>query len=156
MKCAAKTVKEYDRCRFLLANGGCTKPKVLMCVELTGEEIREYIHVIDAARLSVNILKPEFENQSVIITGTQTLTSKELLITIKEMLAKDIKINFLNKNPDHHYGISPYVFSPKVAKKLVSNFFVDIGQGLLEMAEEIYKRDHKDFRQVLDWYIKGK
>ncbi len=109
----------------------------------TGDEVREYIHVADAAKLSVDVLKAGFENQSVIITGTQTLTSRQLLNTIKEMLGKDIKIEYLNTNSSDHYVLSPYIFSPKVARKLVSNLFVDIGQGLMEVAGEIYKNKEK-------------
>ena len=60
----------------------------------TGDERREYIHVIDAARLSIEVLKPEFENEYVIITGTQSLTSRELLTMIREMLGEEVKINF--------------------------------------------------------------
>lgn len=114
----------------------------------TGEEIREYIHVRDAARLSVDILKPAFENQSVIITGTQTLTSRQLLNMISEMLGNKIKVNYLNKGSGDHYSISPYVFSPKVARKLVSNLFVDLGQGLLEMAQEMHIPLHRHSKTV--------
>ncbi len=35
----------------------------------TGEEFREYIHVCDAARASVDILQTEFQNQHIVITG---------------------------------------------------------------------------------------
>jgi len=50
-----------------------------------GEEIREYIHAHDAARLSVKILSEEFKNQYVIITGQQPIQMKNLMIMIKEI-----------------------------------------------------------------------
>lgn len=105
-----------------------------------GDEKREYIHVIDAAKLSVEVLKPEFANERVIITGTQSLTSKELLTTIKEMIGKGIKVKFTNNNSVKHYTITPYNFSPKLGKKLTSNTFIDFGQGLLQVIEEVYNK----------------
>ena len=43
----------------------------------TGEEVREYIHVKDAAQLSIDILEPEFENKHILITGHQMLKSRD-------------------------------------------------------------------------------
>ena len=120
----------------------------------TGEEKREYIHVLDAARLSVEVLKPEFENESVIITGTQTLTSRELLTMINEMLEGNVKINFQNKNVEHHYTVTPYTFSPKLGRKLVSSSFVDIGQGILQVMDEIFRTHHREYKKISDIYVR--
>ena len=38
-----------------------------------------------------------------------------------------------------HYSLTPYSFAPKVGKKLVSNYYTDIGQGLLELMEDMHK-----------------
>ena len=43
-----------------------------------GEELREYIHVEDAARCSVDILSKEFENEYVIIPSTHTILARVL------------------------------------------------------------------------------
>ena len=37
-----------------------------------------------------------------------------------------------------HYSITPYRYSPKAAVKLVSNEYVDLGQGILELVESIH------------------
>ena len=34
--------------------------------------------------------------------------------------------------------MSPYSFNPKMAKKLVSNPHIDLGQGILNLIEEIH------------------
>jgi UDP-glucose 4-epimerase len=114
-----------------------------------GEEIREYIHVWDAAQSSVDILSPEFENANVIITGQQTLRIKDLLRMISEMLGNRIQLEYRSalENapaavPDLHYQITPYHFSPKVARKLVRNTYVDLGQGLLDLINQIHKEEH--------------
>lgn len=108
----------------------------------TGEERREYIHVYDAARLSVKILEPEYANQYVTITGQQVLSGKELLTMIKEMLQDKVEVVMLPGKKSLHYTITPYVFAPKLAKKLVSNTFTDIGEGLLQVMREIYEKLH--------------
>jgi UDP-glucose 4-epimerase len=105
----------------------------------TGEERREYIHVIDAALLSVAALAPDYANQCLTLTGTQILNSGELLRMIQEILGGKVEIN-LNpeqRNPEH-YEMTPYRFTPRVARKIVPNVFVDIGQGILDLVEEVF------------------
>ena len=43
-----------------------------------------------------------------------------------------------------HFAITPYSFRPKVARKLVANPYLDMGQGLLECLEEIYLEETGD------------
>src|SRR3989344_3983086 len=105
----------------------------------TGEEVREHIHVRDAARLSVEILTPEFENQHILITGHQALKSRDVLIMIKEMLNYDVQIEFLNLGNREHYHITGYSFQPGLAKRLIPNMSTDIGQGLLELIAEAHR-----------------
>ena len=83
-----------------------------------GEEIREYIHVRDAARCSVDILSEEFKNQHVIITGNQSIKIKDLLNMIREMFHGEISVEYSPKHMPGHYEITPYSFRPKVAKKI--------------------------------------
>lgn len=108
-----------------------------------GEELREYIHVEDAARGSVEILSQEFENEYVILTGHQQIKIKYLMNMIKEMFGNQIELEFLPAKSNLHYEITPYSFSPKIAKKYISNYYLDIGQGLLQCLEEAYKKHHK-------------
>jgi UDP-glucose 4-epimerase len=111
--------------------------KKLIC-EGNGEEMREYVDVRDAARLSVQILDDEYKNRRIIISGHHPIKYKNMLLMIKEILGKDITIEFTNsKNPDH-YSYTPYSFTPKVGQKLVNHCYVDMGQGLLECLNEMY------------------
>lgn len=104
-----------------------------------GEELREYIHVRDAAQSSVDILTPEFENQYVIITGNQQMKIKDLLVMVKEMFNEKVKIEYIKPHYSAHYEITPYVFAPKLARRIVSKSYVDLGQGLLELIQSIYE-----------------
>jgi len=103
-----------------------------------GDELREYIHVEDAAKCSVAILVDNFVNQSVIITGQQSMKVRDVMIMIREMLGNKIELEFLPTDSDLHYQITPYTFSPKVARRLIPNSYLDLGQGLLKYLEEIY------------------
>jgi len=104
-----------------------------------GEEVREYIHAADAARLSVDILEnEEYINQNVILTGFERMKRKELFYMIKEILNENVEIIFKHDVYANHYKLSPYSFHPTMSKKLISNPFIDMGQGILECIKEIH------------------
>lgn len=104
-----------------------------------GQEIREYIHVYDAARLSVKILEERFKNQYVMITGNQPIRIKDLMIMIKEILNNKIKLEFVKSDKEQHYQVTPYSFSPKLANKIVSDHYIDLGQGILDILDQMHK-----------------
>ncbi len=105
-----------------------------------GEDLREYIHAADAAKLSVDILKDEqYENEHIILTGIEKLKRIDLLTMINEIMKNKLNIKQIDSNNMGHYKITPYSFHPSVAKKLVANPYIDLGQGLLECIQVIHK-----------------
>ena len=102
-----------------------------------GEEIRDYINVLDAARCSVDILSDEFINESVMLTGTQSTKIKDLLTMIKEMFQGKIDVEYKAAKDEGHYEITPYAFRPKVAKKFVSNCSLTFSIGVSSIAPAI-------------------
>lgn len=122
----------------------------------TGEEIREYIHVRDAAQISVRILEPEFENQHIILAGTEKMIYRDLLEMINEMLGNKIEIEILPSERKAHYKITPYNFSPKLGRKLVNNPHIDMGQGLLQCMAEIYRQVHGEKYDEMDLIVNRK
>lgn len=118
----------------------------------TGEEQREYIHVLDAAQSSVSILNPEFENAHVVLTGQEKMRSGDLLQMIKEMFGNRIEIDFATSTNQAHYRMTPYNFSPKLGKKLVNNPHIDMGQGLLHHIAEVHERlNHGKPSEWAEW-----
>lgn len=105
-----------------------------------GEEIREYVHAYDAARLSVDVLADEFKNQAIIITGNQPMKIKDSLLMIKEILGNKIDLEFRPATYTAHYNITPYNFTPKLAKRIQSTHYVDLGQGILDLIDDLYKK----------------
>lgn len=105
-----------------------------------GEEIREYIYVKDAAKLSVDILDKKYENKNIMITGTQSIKIRDLHKMISEILGNEISLEYINTDiPNEHYNITPYSLNIKPALKLVNNPSYDLGQGLLECIKDIHK-----------------
>ena len=114
-------------------------------VEGTGDELREYVHVADVARCSVQILAPEFRNEHVVLTGHQAMRFRDLLEMIREMVGQDVRIELrpvetaaAQASRSAHYAMTPYAFHPRIAKKLVSPYYHDMGQGLLDCLDEIH------------------
>jgi UDP-glucose 4-epimerase len=108
----------------------------------TGEAIREYIHVEDAARMSVQILAPEFANRHHILTGQERLRIREVMTMISEIMPWHVDLHFDEANAVHHYEITPYAFQPRIGHKLVLNEHVDLGQGLLDCLRDIHQKIH--------------
>jgi len=102
-----------------------------------GEELREYIHVKDAARLSVIALNEKHKNKHLVITGNQQIKVKDLLTMIREIFNSEIEIKFDFEEELHHYEITPYNYKPQVAQKITSDTFYDLGQGLLDLLYDL-------------------
>ncbi len=105
-----------------------------------GEDLREYIHAADAAKLSIDIIEDtQYENEHIILTGIEKLKRIELLTMINEIMNNTLEIIQIEETNMGHYKITPYSFHPTVAKKLVANPYIDLGQGLLECIQTIHK-----------------
>lgn len=106
------------------------------------EDAREYIHVEDAARLSADILDPQYANQHLVITGQASTRARDLFTMFSEILGREVEVEYASPdNPDGHYRLTPYQYHPRVGRKLTSNLYVDFGQGVIQMLEQIHHED---------------
>ncbi len=101
--------------------------------------IREYIHVKDAAKSSVDILDKKFANESIILKGEFPIHMKDLLKTLSEILGLK-KIHFKKVKNDNHYEQTPYSYVPKLGIKYTPDTYVDFGQGILQLIDDIKKK----------------
>jgi UDP-glucose 4-epimerase len=108
--------------------------------EGNGQELREYIHIIDAARASVEILDQDFKNSNIIITGSKSVRISDMLLMIKEILNEKIDIEYTNQTLESHYNITPYTFKPRFAKKYQLNYYHELGQGILDQIYSNYEK----------------
>lgn len=113
-----------------------------------GLEMREYIHVKDAARLSVEVLDHKFANNAITITGQQLIRVDDLFSILFEIVGRTRLVNYTGENNvTDHYGHTPYRYTPKQAMKIVPLEFVDLGQGLLDIIEEINHQEYNDINE---------
>lgn len=107
----------------------------------TGEELREYIHVKDAAELSVQILGKEYEDQHIVLTGHEAVRVRDLIEMICEIMDKPISVEYGQQSSELHYHMTPYSFKPHYNYKLTSDRYIDLGQGLMECLHEIDEKE---------------
>ena len=100
--------------------------------------IREYIHVNDAAKSSVDVLNKKFANKSIILKGEHPIHMKDLLKTISEILGYK-KIIFKKIKNENHYEQTPYSYIPKLGIKYKPETYVDFGQGILQLIDSLKK-----------------
>ena len=114
-----------------------------------GQDVREYINVLDAAKASVDILDEKYIGLSLMITGEEKMTVKKVLDTINEILGNIIKIEYKRGlGPEEHYKITPYSFRPKIAKKVTLDSYYDFGQGILDMIYDTYENIPDDKKVI--------
>jgi UDP-glucose 4-epimerase len=101
------------------------------------DTMREYIHVEDAARASVTALGEDFSNQSVILTGQEPMRVMDLLEMLTEILGLSSAIEFVPSEHLGHYVRTPYAYQPKLGRKYMPPMHVDLGQGLLELIDNL-------------------
>jgi UDP-glucose 4-epimerase len=100
--------------------------------------MREYIHVEDAAKASVDILTDEFKNENIVLTGQEPMRVLEMLHMLAEILGLNKNsIEFVEDSYEGHYIRTPYAYQPKLGKKYIPPVHVDLGQGLLQVIDEI-------------------
>jgi len=103
-----------------------------------GDALRYFIHAEDAANLSVDVLRDEYANRHLVVAGQEKLRINEVVNMIREMMPKDIEIAFEKGEPEGHYELTPYAFTPEIGHKIVPSDSVDFGQGLLDCIAEQY------------------
>ena len=103
----------------------------------SGNEKREYIHVADAADLSLEILSSDYANKAITITGLQVFNSKELIEMIFEIAGKEPVVRMGDHKNKDHYVKTPYRHRIIHSRKLTPKSFIDIGQGMLEIIDSL-------------------
>lgn len=105
----------------------------------SAEAMREYIHVEDAARASVAALGEEFCNQHVVLTGQEPMRVMDLLKMLSEILSLAQEVEFIESDHAGHYVRTPYAYQPRLGRKYLPPLHVDLGQGLLDLIDEVQK-----------------
>ena len=109
------------------------------------DAMREYIHVEDAARASVEAMNDDFVNESVVLTGQEPMRVIEMLKMLSEMLGfSPQSVKFIENKPAGHYIRTPYAYNQtKLGRKYIPPMHVDLGQGMLQVIDELSKANYK-------------
>ncbi len=107
----------------------------------TGKEVREYIHVVDAAEAAVEILDTAYENQIIHLTGRERITTWEMMEMIQEMFGGDIELITGDGTMIGHYVQTPYSYTPKLGRKFARHTYIDLGLGLLDCVEALEQQE---------------
>ena len=100
--------------------------------------MREYIHVDDAARASIEAINDEFRNESVVLTGQEPMKVIDMLKMLSEILGLPTEsVEFVEDQYAGHYVRTPYSYQPKLGRKYIPPMHVDLGQGLLQVINGI-------------------
>jgi len=111
-----------------------------VCYEGSPEAMREYIHVEDAASASIAALGDDFLNEHVVLTGQEPMRVLDLLKMLAEILGlPQDATEFVKAKYSGHYIRTPYAYLPKPGRKYVPPIHVDLGQGLLQLIDEVQK-----------------
>ena len=102
------------------------------------DAMREYIHVEDAARASIDVINDEFRNESVVLTGQEPMKVVDMLKMLSEILGLSVEdVEFVENKYIGHYVRTPYSYQPKLGRKYIPPVHVDLGQGLLQVINDI-------------------
>jgi UDP-glucose 4-epimerase len=102
------------------------------------DSMREYIHVEDAAKASIDALGDECRNESIVLTGQEPMRVLDMLKMLAEILGlSEGAVEFVDGNYAGHYVRTPYAYQPKLGRKFIPPVHVDLGQGLLQVIDEL-------------------
>ena len=100
-----------------------------------GKEVREYIHIRDAALMSAEAMEDDYKGQILHLTGRERMTTGEMLEMLREILNGDVEIQLGDGNITGHYMQTPYNYTPRLGRKMTRNNFIDLGLGLLDVIQ---------------------
>lgn len=101
------------------------------------DAIREYIHIDDAANATADILRGEFEDSTLIVTGMESYRVHDVLMMVGEVLGLESQPEFNSTVDPDQYVRTPYAYEFTRARKVIPESHIDLAQGLLEVISEI-------------------
>lgn len=106
----------------------------------SGDEIRSFIHVEDVAELFVKVLNEKYVNEYVNINGIEKYSGNDLVKLIESIFKGTIKkssMKYKGKTRPDHYVLTPYRYFPKKSKNITKDSYIELGQGILHLANHI-------------------
>lgn len=102
----------------------------------TSKALRKFIHIEDACKATVDLMKRKFDNKIVCIMGNKTTKIKDLMNYLQKKLNIK-KISYNNKPQLGHYDVNPFNYKPSKTIFYYRKKHIDFYKGL----EEIIKKN---------------
>jgi len=100
-----------------------------------GNEIRNYIHVMDASRLCLEILKKKYSNCYLNIFGPRKIKLKKVLLFIKSNLEK-LDLRFSKKNHMiYNYKLSPFTYKLRKGRPIRLNKYTNFKESIKKLID---------------------
>jgi len=99
--------------------------------------VRRYIHVLDAAKACVDILKEKYKNKHLTITGKKEIKMTMFLKKLSKILKISKKIKYQNKKIIGHYETTPFTYKFKKGQIFKLKSSINIYHGILKLIDEI-------------------
>jgi len=109
------------------------------------KNIRKYIHVFDAANACANILKINYKNKHITITGNKKIKVAELLKRLSNTLNISKKIKFENSKSTGHYTVTPFNYKPRPGSNFKFKSNLNIYDEILKLIKDI--RNEKNYKR---------
>jgi UDP-glucose 4-epimerase len=123
----------YGICKSLLETGEYTYIS-------SRDSVREYIHIMDAARETVRVASDErYVNKTVMISGHQRISVDELFKMIEEILGRKVTIHYTPQKAHKHYVMTPYSLEADMPERITMEHYVDISEGIVDCLRMIQK-----------------
>jgi len=110
-----------------------------------GTEVREYVHIADAAELAVDAMDLKYVGQALHVTGRERLSTLELVEMINEMLGGGVEIQLRDTPFEGRYRLTPYSYESVTARRIVRDTYIDLGLGLLEAIRDVSQAAGADY-----------
>ncbi len=105
---------------------------------------REFIHVTDASEITADLLLGSEQNKAFLLTGLERFTMAELFSLIEEILDEKLNVEFGCSPNSDHYKMTQYNFSPIQAKRISKLAHVDLGNGIMDLINTLFKKNLKE------------
>jgi UDP-glucose 4-epimerase len=104
-----------------------------------GTEIRDYIHIEDAARLAVKASGEEFSSKVVNISGIEKIKTRDLLDLINEIFNHGLQITLEDTQLEGRYHLTPFslALKEKLGNKILDDSYRELGAGLLDTLQSL-------------------
>ena len=105
----------------------------------TSRAERRFLHVNDAVKASIKMLKKQYANKRVLITGNKKIKIKKLIEKIQKITSTKKKVFFKRKPMMGHYDTNPFNDKPKKQIIYMVKPTISLSQGIINIISSLKK-----------------